>query len=194
MLTFKVSKTDYINFKKKKKARLCVTRAIRKGDLIRSDKCELCKKECNTNAHHIDYGNPLSVLWVCSKCHGLCHREEHELNPKNNVQTVTPTVWQESDSITVSINIPIRQFMVLKEESKKSNKNISSLIRNDINQKYYIESSQLEFDFDKDINEKTQDVQDENLKISIIRNQGTTDMSRMEDELFQFPVRYGTNL
>lgn len=209
MSVYKVSTKDYIDFKKKKIARLAVTRALRQGYLIRSDVCEMCNSQCKTNAHHIDYGKPLSVLWVCIKCHGLCHRSDHNLNPNNNTQTPTSTVWDHSDSITISLSIPIKQFMILKEESKKQNKKISSMLRQNISEKYPLESFQMEFNFEGNVNDKSQNVpnkdiqrmesdkvsvlQSENKQVSIIRTERDKSVSGMERKFFEFPYGLGGN-
>ncbi len=62
-------------------ARILVERAIRAGILRRPDKCEECgAKAVDKNdhhkimAHHDDYSYPLSVRWLCPKCHGEWHR------------------------------------------------------------------------------------------------------------------------
>lgn len=52
------------------------TKALRTGELIRPDKCELCGKHCKPHGHHKDYNKALDVMWLCS----LCHRKEHKKN------------------------------------------------------------------------------------------------------------------
>lgn len=209
MGTHTICINDYLHFKKKKFARLCVTRSLRKGKLTRKSKCEMCNVECKTNAHHVDYGKPLNILWLCDKCHGLSHRSDHPLNPKNNKQTPCAIVWDQSDSITVSLNIPIKQFMVLKEESTRLNKNISWIIRNDIREKYPLESAQMEFNFQENVNDKTQNVSYKDLcsmeqnkssmlqskpsEISIVWSERNKGLPRLERKLFDFPYRHGTN-
>ena len=51
--------------------------AIMRGELRRPDKCERCNtaprrgkdgRSC-LHAHHEDYAQPLSVQWICAKCH-----------------------------------------------------------------------------------------------------------------------------
>ena len=205
MINHKIKSTDYIEFKKKRQARLLVTRAIHKGCLIRSDSCQKCNETGRTSAHHIDYGKPLSVLWLCSKCHGEAHRSDNELNPKNNEQTPVPYIWNESDSVTISINIPIKQFMVLKKECEEKNKNISTIMRESIVKNYPIESSQLEFNFEevkhdhshddknKDISsmdkDKTKLLQSEIPSVSFIRVTTSDSLRKVEEQLY--PVSYG---
>lgn len=58
----------------KKRAHSAVVRALRTGRLVRPSACERCGRECVPHAHHIDYAQPLNVVWLCSTCHGEEHR------------------------------------------------------------------------------------------------------------------------
>lgn len=40
--------------------------------------CELCQERPSEHAHHPDYSKPLSVLWLCARCH---HRLHHSKEP-----------------------------------------------------------------------------------------------------------------
>lgn len=51
-----------------------VERAVYKGELIRSEKCEICNEICYTQGHHNDYTKPLDVVWLCASCHVFLHR------------------------------------------------------------------------------------------------------------------------
>jgi len=53
----------------KRLAHDAVGRAVKKGILVRPNKCHRCNKECRPHAHHADYTKPLSVEWLCPKCH-----------------------------------------------------------------------------------------------------------------------------
>lgn len=46
-----------------------VQRAIRKGVLVRPGRCDSCLRDCRPDAHHWDYSKPLSVEWLCRRCH-----------------------------------------------------------------------------------------------------------------------------
>ena len=56
--------------------------AVKKGDVVRPRKCSVCNKGgcqgrrsgSGVHAHHYDYDKPLSVLWLCNRCHGKLHR------------------------------------------------------------------------------------------------------------------------
>lgn len=196
-LTKKIKSTDYIVFKKKRIARIAVTRALRMGHLVRSHICQLCETECKTNAHHIDYGKPLQVMWVCDQCHGKCHRLDSPYNPKNNYQTSSTYAWNQSDMVTISFNIPIKQFMILKEKAKENNKKLSNILREDVIKKYPVESSQLEFNFEDLSNDSTQPLQDTRIQdmgsnknnllqqkrasVSSIWREGDNGLSQMEE-------------
>ncbi len=209
MINYTIKNTDYVEFKKKKLARLSVTRAVSKGFLVRSGTCQMCNMDCKTSAHHVDYGKPLHVVWLCSKCHGIAHRSDSDLNPQNNKQTSTPTIWKESDTVTVSFSIPIKQFMVLKKECQEKKTNISTILRENVVKNYPIESSQLEFNFDKVEDVNPQNDKNENISsvdknetilskseistVSFLRRSGSDSMPRMEDKLYQFPFGNGGN-
>lgn len=57
-------------FPEKYKARTAVSNALRDGRLEKQP-CEC--GEVKVEAHHPDYGKPLDVMWMCSKCHGEKH-------------------------------------------------------------------------------------------------------------------------
>jgi Protein of unknown function (DUF3102) len=70
----------------KRRARDIVRKALRAGKLAR-EKCEVCGA-AKVQAHHNDYGAPLSVQWLCPKHHTLAHgdvaangRQESEPRP-----------------------------------------------------------------------------------------------------------------
>lgn len=59
------------------RARQMVSRAVRKGILIRPEECSRCGERPGVNVaggpkiqgHHHDYNKPLDVEWLCAKCH-----------------------------------------------------------------------------------------------------------------------------
>lgn len=55
-------------------AQRAVQFAIDCGDLIRPDRCECCGQAAYTYAHHEDYREPLTVEFLCSRCHQLRHK------------------------------------------------------------------------------------------------------------------------
>ena len=48
-------------------------RAVKRGDMIRPDKCSWCADSCIPYGHHADYARLLDVVWLCSKCHAILH-------------------------------------------------------------------------------------------------------------------------
>ncbi|MCB1351360.1 MAG: hypothetical protein KDK03_01350 [Rhodobacteraceae bacterium] len=56
------------------RAHAAVKRAIKAGRILRPKACSDCGCEARLEAHHEDYGRPLDVIWLCSVCHGLRHR------------------------------------------------------------------------------------------------------------------------
>lgn len=56
---------------------------LQKGNIIRPDSCEWCYakesfsvgrypgvSQSSITGHHIDYSQPLNVIWICRSCHG----------------------------------------------------------------------------------------------------------------------------
>ena len=58
-----------------------VIRAVKRGDIIRPDKCQRCEttndgsSRRRIQAHHDDYSKPLDVMWLCPACHAQRHVE-----------------------------------------------------------------------------------------------------------------------
>ena len=66
-------------YPEKWQATYLLNQAVKKGNIIRPKKCQLCNEIPNKGyiyGHHKDYSKPLEVVWVCWKCHGLLHSEE----------------------------------------------------------------------------------------------------------------------
>ncbi len=56
-------------------ARRAVELAILRGEMTRGTTCGRCQVGGVAIAgHHVDYGEPLEVQWLCYPCHGLLHR------------------------------------------------------------------------------------------------------------------------
>jgi len=70
------SKKKWIeNNKEKRKTHHAVNNAVRDGKLIKPKDCQVCGKiENRIHGHHENYDNPLDVIWVCSKCHTVLHK------------------------------------------------------------------------------------------------------------------------
>lgn len=63
-------------FKLKERAHQIIRAMIDRGEIKRSDFCEICKSETKTIAHHPDYNFPKEAIWVCHKCHLDIHRQQ----------------------------------------------------------------------------------------------------------------------
>lgn len=60
-------------------ARSLLHKAIRRGKIVRPNRCDKCKKECTPDAHHTDYLKPLEVQWLCKICHAQAHGKLKDL-------------------------------------------------------------------------------------------------------------------
>lgn len=108
---------DIVEYKIRFLARKAVSKALSNGDLAKAKCCALCKEKKNLDAHHIDYGKPLDVKWLCRQCHGVVHTEGHEWNPDNNEQTGREYIrLDSSETVSVSFAIPIDEYIQIMME------------------------------------------------------------------------------
>ena len=60
----------------KRAANLIIGNAVRDGKIIKPLNCEVCNcKPSRLHGHHDDYNYPMTVRWLCSKCHTAWHKE-----------------------------------------------------------------------------------------------------------------------
>lgn len=65
----------------KRAASIILNNAIKRGFIIKPNRCSICKEKTNRiNGHHKDYNKPLKVLWVCSSCHKKIHSKNFLTN------------------------------------------------------------------------------------------------------------------
>ena len=145
---FSIPERELVEFKKRRYIRQLVSVAIKKKELVKPDICELCDKaHHDIDAHHVDYGRPFDVVWLCQKCHGVAHTQGHALNPANNSQTPLPAIFEKYSSVTVAFTLPVKNFLALKTEAARQNTNISELMRREAMRQFPVLCEQLEFNF-----------------------------------------------
>lgn len=51
--------------------------AVKRGEIVRPDKCQVCDKESpRIEGHHYKgYDRPLDVQWLCRRCHSAAHSQ-----------------------------------------------------------------------------------------------------------------------
>jgi hypothetical protein len=145
---YTINYEDVLRYKQRDHGRKITRKALRDGVITPSLTCDICKDETKTSAHHIDYGKPLEITWLCRACHGVVHRKDHELNPDNNEQTPVKMKIDESNFVTVHFTLPLKNYIALQKECKEKNMSISSRIRQSVVNDIPIEKNQLEFNFE----------------------------------------------
>lgn len=50
-----------------------VNRAVRNGEIVKANVCQVCGKACKTEGHHPNYANSKTVIWLCPACHKQYH-------------------------------------------------------------------------------------------------------------------------
>lgn len=205
----KISMKQVLDLKRRRYARNMVSKAIRHGTLVKGNRCQVCDEMKNDiESHHIDYGQPLKVMWLCKECHGKAHRKNSKLNPNNNVQTPISFINEKHERVQISFQIPVKNFIYLMELSEKTGKPISKLVEKEILQKFPVQSNQLEFNFEVK-NDKPQHepfkrvssmaknevlgIKPESQTVQRLRGNRDSDMSRMEGELFPLLFGHGSN-
>ncbi len=145
---FTVKEAHLLQFKKRRFIRQMVQRALSNREISKATHCELCNKHCVTHAHHTDYGKPLQINWLCRKCHGLVHRKDHPLNPANCTQSALPAILDNVQSVHVSFNLPVGNYLALCAEAENKNVSVSKLLRQKSVEHFPIRKNQLEFKFE----------------------------------------------
>lgn len=174
---YKVNDDECIEFKRKSIARRDVAKALKEGRLQRPSCCDLCTLEhSKLEAHHVDYGKPLSIYWLCNTCHGVVHKKNHPLNPNNNVQTPGLTHWRRDENQIVSFSIPFENFIVIKKLADEKKFSIPKFLRGLILREFPVDDDEINFDFKvKKIHDDTQNDQ----------IQGAQDLDQNQDALLQ---------
>jgi hypothetical protein len=206
--TYTVHEQEIIDHKKKRYARLALNNAVASGKIEKPHQCELCVERTLLHGHHIDYGRPLDVVWLCAKCHGKAHMDGHMLNPKLHAQSPMPYCSDKYKRVAISYTVPIDQYIALHREAQRQRTSISQLMQDLTATHYPLDSNQLEFNFDKEeMSDNSQSLQqprvqslaeDQSLMqqsqctfLQKIRSEGDTSVSRVDRELFDISGGYG---
>ncbi len=145
----RISTKQVLDVKRRRYARNIASKAIKSGLLKRPCTCESCVEiKSDIECHHIDYGKPLDVVWLCKKCHGRAHRKNSALNPNNNTQTPIPYIFDKHERVNVTFTIPIENFIHIRELAKKQGKPLSKMIEKEMLKNFPVQSDQLEFNFE----------------------------------------------
>lgn len=145
----RITLQQVLDLKRRRYARCMASRAIKQGQLVKSHTCQVCNEmKHNIESHHIDYGQPLKVMWLCRECHGKAHRKNSKLNPNNNPQTPISFINEKHERIQISFQIPVKNFIHLMELAEKTGKPISKLVEKEILNRFPVQSNQLEFNFE----------------------------------------------
>lgn len=59
-------------------ARLLLRIAVKKGKIIKPNKCSRCNGIGRIQGHHEDYFKPLEAIWLCTSCHRKLHNSKTE--------------------------------------------------------------------------------------------------------------------
>ncbi len=205
---FTVTYDELVSYKKRRYIRLLCAKAIKNGTLVRPSVCDACKQESAAiDAHHIDYGRPYDIMWLCKRCHGAAHRTDSALNPRNNPQSSLPAAIDMYPNVSVTINLPTKTFLALQKSSQHSGSPVASIIRDLITAGCPVQKEQLEFNFKETIdvdaqnesNERVQSLgqdegrvlQREQSRVFPIWSQGDTDVQRVEGRFYSVSARHG---
>jgi hypothetical protein len=206
-MDYTIHEKDVLEYKKKRYARYLTSYALKTNQIVKPSHCELCMlNDKPITAHHIDYGKPLEITWLCTSCHGVVHKKNHKLNPKNNTQTFLPNMQDKFETITVTVTLPIENFLAIKKKSTQQGKPISTILKDLAIKLFPVESKQLEFKFMENHgntqNERNKGVSSleniirlypkpEKCKIQKLRSKGDYGMQGMDGRLFNVLQRSG---
>jgi hypothetical protein len=117
----------------KYRTRMATDRLIARGILQPRPSCELCGTSGQMFVHHVDYTNPLDVLWLCRACHVDIHRKcgtlgrpktgrARHINLRVDDELLETLKAYASEEIPLSevIRIAVMQSIVVRRESKRN--------------------------------------------------------------------------
>lgn len=94
-------------------ARYQLNLAVRRGEIVRPDKCSQCgRSDLKIQAHHNNYDEPLQVEWLCSECHGEEHRtvwvvEFKRLDTDADLADHWPSLSDRPDGVDIFSQYPV---------------------------------------------------------------------------------------
>jgi hypothetical protein len=105
------------------RANVIVARALKTGELIAPERCEVCGRKPNPLrerikrtiwAHHDDYSKPLIVRWLCPSCHRKWHIR-HQPAPGLDAVRVPRLTIEQLEEIRYLIGIGLSDAFIAKE-------------------------------------------------------------------------------
>ena len=124
---------------KRKKCYKIYNSAISTKKLLRSFICENCLSTESIHGHHVDYDEPLNVVWLCKECHYKIH-VVNSFMQRNEFTKRTSTEISESAKKTLYEKLNLNKFRKISsyeqsspEEENRDLKNFKIFLRNDEN-------------------------------------------------------------
>lgn len=202
-MNYVINQQEFYQYKQKIHARRELNKAVREGNILRPERCESCACRGRIEGHHVDYGRPLDVVWLCKSCHKETMKCHHPLNHAKFVQTKGVTLKMD-DKLPITLTLSLDSFAMLKKVSEEREISMSKVIESLIRERYP-SSQQLMFNFEeheKTINNKDKELSDLSLdenrlhkqkqyRIQELRRKRDQDLSFMDDQLFSFSARTG---
>lgn len=103
-------------------ARAALHEAMKRGKVIKPDRCEHCSRtfpKAAIHGHHADYSKPLDVVWLCRTCHAREHWsiDNHtaptgEDHPKAKLTAEMVTEARQAKAAGASVRALARKFGV----------------------------------------------------------------------------------
>lgn len=128
-IKYTVDNDEFYYYKLRQHAWHKVEAAEKNGTLVRPSSCEMCLCEEKVEAHHVDYGKPLEVKWLCGICHQRAHYAKSPLNPANNPQTFLNLPAEKKSHARIVLEIPMENYLSLKEQCKKEKRQVKAALK-----------------------------------------------------------------
>ncbi len=83
------------------------TKAFNVGAMPESKRCQQCGREGNIDKHHPNYNHPLTIVFLCRRCHKREHYPGWLLNIKSQANQARYQERLKTRPITVELPIPV---------------------------------------------------------------------------------------